>query len=265
MDNERTLDLLSQMNDRMNNKFETSIQINMTTSQIRVPLPEPIKLNPKLSYKVGVRLFSVFNMPRIVNSTNNKFRYSKDSGATWKTVTLNPGAYEYTDLNNEIKRQLELNSDWVDKAIEIGTDIPAGRFTLTLKAGYQVDFTISNSIRLILGFFSKIITFTGTTTADDIGNIEGGINTINIKTDITNGGYITNERGDLVRKGIVYSIPFLSVGIGQKIIDKQQTPVFYDINQNNISAIYVSIIDEKDRLIDFGGQNITVVFHIKQV
>ena len=210
-------------------------------------------------------MFTVFNMPRIVNSTNNQFRYSKNSGSTWKTVTLNPGAYQYADLNSEIQRVLTANSDWVTDAIVIGIDIPAGKFTLTLKTGYQVDFTIANSLRDILGFDSKIITLTGTTTADNIGNIEGGINTINVKTDITNGGYITSDNGLIVRKGIIYTIPFLSVGIGQKIIEKQQIPVYYDINQNTISAINISIIDDKDRLIDFGGQNITIVLHIKQV
>ena len=138
--------VLKQILDRASYKFETSFQINMNESSHKVNLLERLNLNNELSYKVALVLFSTFNMPEIINSTNNQLRYSKDSGTTWKTISINPGAYQYTDLNASLQTLLTANSDWVADAIIIGIDSPTGKFTLTLATNYRVDFTIANPL-----------------------------------------------------------------------------------------------------------------------
>ena len=257
--------LLQQILDRANSKFETSIQMNSTSSIITVNFPNKLNLKPELSYKVGVTLFSVFNLPKIVNENNNQLRYSKDNGVTWKTVSLSPGAYQYSDLNPEIQTKLTANSDWTTDAIVIGVDLPSGKFTVKLLANYQIDFNIPNSIRTILGFDARIISTVGINLGDKIGNIEGGISTINIKSDLSNGGYIADDNNNLIQRGILFTIPFLSVGMGSKIIEAPTNPIYYSVNQTSISSINLSVVDENNRIIDFGGQTITIILHLKQV
>ena len=257
--------LLQQILDRANYKYETSIQINSSSSIINVNFSNPLKLNPELSYKVGVTAFAVFNLPRIINSSNNLLRYSKDAGVTWKTIAISPGAYQYSDLNPEIQTKLTANGDWVADAIVIGVDLTSGKFTIKLATNYQIDFTIANSLRSILGFNSRIISTAGINLGDTIGSIEGGINTINIATDITDGGFIADKNGNLTKKGIIYSLPFLSVPIGAKIVDVPACPIYYTLNQNILTSMNFSIVDENGKIIDFGGQTITFILHIKQV
>mgnify|MGYP000467609190 CR=1 FL=1 len=256
--------VLSQLLDRMSNKFETTIQINLKSSSGRTSFVQPIELKKELSYKVAVTQFSVFNMPQLVNSSNNQLRYSKDAGVTWKNVSIPPGAYQYTELNTSIEGLLTTNGDWIENAIVIGVNEPLGKFTITLATNYRIDFSISNSIGIILGFNSKIIS-ASSNLADNLGNLEGGVNTINILSDISEGGYITNNSGLLVKSGIIFTIPFLSVGLGQKIVEIPSKPIYYMINQSTIRNIFLSIVDDKGKTINFGEQVISINLHITQV
>ena len=62
-------------------------------------------LDPKKEYEAALLSLDTYNsIPNITEGKNNIFKYSTDNGATWKTITLNTGAYELAAINDEIKR-----------------------------------------------------------------------------------------------------------------------------------------------------------------
>ena len=258
------INVQKQLVDRLRSRYDDSIAIEDESSEIAYRVSTAIRLNPNLSYKVGLVFFGVFNLPRLINSTNNNFRYSKDSGATWKTGIIPPGAYDIDDLNSAIQTILTANGDWIDNAIVIEVINAVAKFVIKLASGYQVDFTINNSLGSILGFNSRIIS-SSSNTADTIGNIQAGVNSINIKTDISFGGLVGNSTTKtLERKGIIYSIPLFIQPIGGYIAEAPLNPIYYPLSVNRIENIYIRVEDWNGKLIDFGGEKILILLHIKQ-
>ena len=52
------------------------------------------------------------SIPNIIDGENNAFKYSVDSGNTWKTITIGTGAYELSAINNEIQRKMIVEGDF---------------------------------------------------------------------------------------------------------------------------------------------------------
>jgi len=100
--------------------------------------------------------FSVYNNIQNITATNNIFKYSVDSGATWSIITLTPGSYEIDTINSEINRLMTLNGD-------TGITISANTITLgsvvdIKPAATRVDFTAANLLEPLLGFNAVILT-----------------------------------------------------------------------------------------------------------
>ena len=86
------------------------------------------------------------------------------------------------------------------------------------------------------------------------------IHTINIKTNLIDGGYINNKRNN-----ILHSIPTFTVPVGYKIIEKPSFPIKVPLKKKNIDVITIEIVDEDGNLIDFGGEKINIRLSIEQV
>ncbi|ESO85499.1 hypothetical protein LOTGIDRAFT_154987 [Lottia gigantea] len=57
------------------------------------------ELDRNEEYELGLKYFSVYNSIRIINENNNQMKISTDNGATFKTISLLPGSYEYVAIN----------------------------------------------------------------------------------------------------------------------------------------------------------------------
>ena len=60
-------------------------------------------------YEIALVNLETYYSFQNTDATNNDFKYSKDSGATWKTITISEGSYEITDINNAIQ---QARGDW---------------------------------------------------------------------------------------------------------------------------------------------------------
>ncbi len=64
---------------------------------------------------------------------------------------------------------------------------------------------------------------------------------------------------------ILYTIPAYTVPVGYKIFQKEASPIYLPLTRNNISNYRIRIVDEDGNLINFNGEEITMLLHIKQV
>jgi len=249
---------LLKLSNVMSTKFEEFFIINGKSKNLSIRFPSPIQLDSSRNYKLGLKYFSVYNTIKNITEENNKFRYSKD-GTNWIDITLLPGSYEIKEITTAIGDP---------ENIIFTAHMPTNRVQLILKNNRKVDFTINNSFREILGFESLIFaagdkSYTAgdkSYIAKDEAKIDGGISSINVHCDIINGGYINENK-----KNIIYSIPSFTVPIGYKIIEREVNPVYLPLNTSLIQTINLKLIDEDDREIDFGYENVTIQLHLLQV
>lgn len=254
---------IKQLADSLSNKYSRSIIISSKESDIRTRFPTRIELDPNRNYEAGLIWFSAYNTIFNIDKSNNKFIYSNDNGKTWKTLTLSPGAYEYMQLDSEIKRLMIANDDWdkTNKTYNISIDVnkSTGQSIININnPSYSVDFTEAGTIRTLLGF-NSIKLGNGYNASNTIVQITN-LATINIECSLVEGSYFNGNLGN-----ILYSFPAYTVPVGYKIFERIYVPIYLPVSLKNISEIRTKIIDEDGKLIDFNGEEISLFIHLRQV
>ncbi|HLX54520.1 MAG TPA: hypothetical protein VKR58_11290, partial [Aquella sp.] len=119
-----------------------------------------IILEPRTQYEAALLSLDTYNsIPNITEKKNNVFKYSTDSGQTWKIIAFNTGAYELAAINNELKRQLISNGD-SDSAITITANVSRLTSIVIIEnTAYMVDFGVQNSIGSVLGLGAEVIRY----------------------------------------------------------------------------------------------------------
>jgi len=98
-----TEDLLKQIVKNTSPKESYQIVVNNNQNDFDTLFNPNITLDRNKRYEIAlVNLETYYSFPNI-DATNNVFKYSKDSGATWKTITIPEGSYEITDINNAVQ------------------------------------------------------------------------------------------------------------------------------------------------------------------
>jgi len=195
---------------------------------------------------MGLLFFSVYNNIRNITEKNNQIEISVD-GINYTTKTLHPGSYEIKNINEVIDNE-NIQFLPVDNL---------NRVKLVLKNNHSIRFT-NKSFHNILGFEQQ--EYKISTQAERRANIQNNINTINVICNSINGGYFNNQQ-----RNIIYSIPSFSVAIGYRIIEKPFQSIYLPLNTTELSNINLQIVDDYNNLIDFGGEEIIVQLHLKQI
>ena len=237
------------------------VSYNTSPSTFTTRFPTPITLS---DYEFEIALVNLETWYSFANVTarNNQFRYSVDGGNTWKLISIETGAYELESINDEIQRLMKANGDW--DAINDAYFISISANTSTLKSiidvtntEYKIDFTISNSISIILGFNSVILSH-GRNISDSIVNIID-FNSIFVNCDCINESYVNG-----ISSPVIYSFG-PKVSPGYRIVESPVNLVYLPLNRKTLSEFSVWITDQVGRPIDFRGENITCRFHIRNI
>ena len=238
-------------------KFEETIRlesINENSSILKTKLKKPIKLNPDRHYKAGLRYFTVYNNIVNIDNTNNIFRYNNGSG--WKVITLITGAYEITQIDAEIKRQMNDN-----EAINIIARPEINRLGINItKDGFQVDRNINNTLTNFLGFTNNTTPLSKGYHIAENQAVISDVYTIDLECNIIQGGIING-----MEKQIIYDIPSFTVPIGAKIIEQPQNINFFPLNTTLLDEITVRILNQDGNLINIPGEHKFCSLKIMQV
>jgi len=216
-------------------------------------------LDAKKEYEAALLSLDIYNsIPNITESKNNIFKYSTDNGTTWKTITLNTGAYELAAINDEIKRQLIANGD-DDKAITLTANVSRLTSIVIIEnLSYKVDFGVPNSIGSILGFGGVVIGH-GYNESPNIVDIMQ-INSILVNIDIIMGSYVNGSPSPTI-----YSF-YPNVAPGYKIVERPNPSlIYYPLSRHDISRMRVWLTDQNGNLIDTRGETITIRIYVREV
>lgn len=202
----------------------------------------PLEL--KNNYQCGLILFSTFNSMPNIDDHNNLFYYGNTN------IVIPRGTYELEDL-----------SDYLEKHIKnCSLNISCNNNTLkcTIFCTEKVDFSKPNTIGKLLGFDGKILQPNKSHESLYPVNILPSP-TIKIECDIVNGSFSNGKP-----KHIIYEFA-PNVPPGYKIIEKPNEILYFNLTHNSIETITVKILDSKDQLANFRGEDIVVLLHAKPI
>jgi hypothetical protein len=129
--------------------------LTSNTTDFNTILTNPLHLNTD-NWSVGLHSFSSYFSFFNVLSPNNVFKYF--NGTVWRTRNLASGSYSVTDINDQVRLGVETYGDNAAAFTIDASNINGGSIVEINAAGYQVDFSVANSIGAMLGFGCVILT-----------------------------------------------------------------------------------------------------------
>ncbi|MBP1527229.1 MAG: hypothetical protein H9Q66_04845 [Spiroplasma ixodetis] len=229
-----------------------SIELSDKSSNLGYHFEEPIKLDTDKDWQICLTSFVAYNSINNVTEKNNEFDFIDDYGVHEK-VSIPPGTYEVA----EILDQIRLNEK-AQEAKFTGIVQPNTRKIKIICKNRKVDFTAPNSLGRLLGFSNKRIIEKNTNGySDSIVDIFP-VNAIRVRCNLIESNY---ENGKS-RGNVVYSFP-LNTPTGEKIVQIPAQHRYYPLNTYEIREIFVQIVDQDNRPINFEGETITLELYIK--
>ena len=162
----------------------TTLTLRGDTTDFTISFQPPIRLDPKKEYEAAFLSLETYNSIPNITEKNNTFKYSTDTGNTWKIMKLPVDAYEYKQIAAEIQRQMVENNDY-DEAIAVPstytsapppayastplTDYTKNPFYINFSIcrlcslieitnpTYKIDFGVENSLGPTLGFSTEVL------------------------------------------------------------------------------------------------------------
>ena len=240
----------------------TTLTLSGNTTDFTMSFHPPIKLDPKKEFEAAFLSLETYNSIPNITENNNTFKYYTDDGNAWKIIKLPTDAYEYTQIADEIQRQMVENNDFDSNETKndfyINFSICRLFSLIEIKnPRYKIDFGVEYSIGPTLGFNNEILA-QGIHKSPKIVDITN-INSILINVDFIEGGYV-NQAGS---QSIHNFSP--KVGPGYKIFE-QPSPelIFYRVSKDFIPDVRVWLTDQNQNVINLQGERITVRILIRE-
>ena len=253
----------------------------VNNSRILTYFDNPIEFNLKKKYEMALVGFDSVHSYTNINSTNNVFRYSPNSGTSNYTIYVEEGAYELNELNtyiqDEMKKQVG-NLLYRADGVVIGANLSTSRSTLKFgKPGptthYWVDFNVNSSLASVLGFTKGEYTYVekkeDPTDPDKVTSyidyyesettsIIDDLTIIRVTNDIIGSSY---SDGKSIND--IYSF-HPDVPPSYKISEKPFHLIYLPIVVARISRMETNILNQNGNLIDFRGEDIILRFHVRE-
>ena len=205
-------------------------------------------------YEIALHsLETYYSFPNI-DDQNNKIRVSLDNGTTWNDLTFAVGCYEHKDINEELQRLIvAVGGKKTDVILQANKN--TFQSIMTIRGTVQVDFTIDNSIRTVLGFNSKIYA-QGRHLSEHTVNIMR-VNSIFVHTDVIGSAYVNGSQAP-----VIYSF-FPDIPPGGKIIVQPRVLIYLPISLSVISHLTSWLTDQHNQALNLRGEELTIKYHLR--
>ena len=243
------------------------ITISGTSSRLFTRFNPPIVLDPAVNsgYEIALyRLETFYTFPNI-NEKNNTLRVSVDRGKNWIDLKIPMGCYNITGVNKAL--QLLLGEEVKKKNFVqekkqpyfvLSGNINTSKCVLEISSDTTVvDFDIKNSIRSILGFEAK--KYTGGKRYES----ENKIDIIRVHSILVHCDIINSSRVNGTLAPVLYSFA-PNVSPGEQIVFQPNHLMYVPLSLSTISSITSWITDQEGRVLDLGGERLTLAFHIRK-
>ena len=207
-------------------------------------------LDTEMHHELAVDRVSMTYSWHNINSEyrNNKIRYSKDNGSTWKNIDFVDGMYSYDDISEYINGVITENKDQPsDNLIGVKIYFVLSSYRVVVELGNDWQLDIRNStFGDLIGFEQKIITQTEYSTK--LPNITNSVDTIHINCDVVTDsitdGKFSNTLAIIPTDNLTRSYPFTF---------EPKRALFSPVSKTMISEMRITLTDSIGRQIDLNG------------
>lgn len=216
-----------------------------TTSEINTDFFPPITPPEGKQYSVGLLSFTTYNTIPNIQEGCNKFYYANS-----KVFQFETGTYELEDINQTL--QSALGHDKIS--------ITGNHSTLktTLSCVHDVDFTPSDSIAPLLGFAPRLLTHKkGQDHVSDNKVDIFSVSAINIELDIAQSDYKNGQPTHYIHQYVP------DVPAGYRLISVPKNVIYYPIQTRDIEKFTIRLVDNREKLVNFRGEEISVRLHFR--
>ena len=204
-------------------------------------------------YEIALQsLESYYSFPN-VDEKNNKIHVTLD-GITWYDLTFAVGCYEHKDINDELQRMLVLIGGKKDDIV-LKPNKNTFQTIMTITTNAQVDFSIPNSIRTVLGFNAQIYK-SGRHLSEHTVNIMR-VNSIFVHTNVIGSTYVNGAEGP------VHHSFFPDIPPGGKIIVEPRVLIYLPVTLSVISRLTSWLTDQKNDALNLRGEELTIKYHLR--
>lgn len=197
--------------------------------------------------------------------SNNLLAYYSTYGIPgWRQVLFPDGQYTITDINNFLQSQMIANNDFITSPsgirefpITIAPNYSTLRTDITLLPGFRLDFTQSQ-LCLLLGWTQQIVLVSGA--GANLANINDSINSIVVRCSLITSSYKNGISSDYLWQFVPTSPPGSNINV--EVSNLIYLPV---LEPSQISRIRMYITDQLGRRIDFRGEPVTYLVHMRRI
>lgn len=193
--------------------------------------------------EVALYSISMFNSnPNISATLNNQtLKYSKDSGATYTTITIPQGSYGIDALSTQINALIVATGGVANNVILTG-NYATLKIDIALTATYRLDLSVGNLYRL-LGWNAGIVSVSGTGT--DLADLTNGIVSYSINSNIVSGqgSYLSGTQS----QSLYSFVP--NVPSGNLIDITVQNLLYVAMSTRTIGSLNINITDQSGNLL----------------
>lgn len=210
-----------------------------------------IQLSEYGDYSIGLVDLETFNSIPNIEEGCDTFHYIDNNGKS-EAVTIPTGSYDIRDIEKYLHEQLGSPEN-------IKLRANANTLRSELKCKFKVDFSHPNSIARLLGFSPKKEPLEANTwhVSDKPVDILK-VNVVRVECNLVCGSYINGEEAHILHEF------FPNVPPGVKIIEVPSNVIYLPINARNIDGIYVRLLDQDGRLINFRDEIVTLRLHLRK-
>ena len=176
------------------------------------------------------------------------------NGTNWYDLTFAVGCYEHKDINDELQRMLVLIGGKKDDIV-LKPNKNTFQTIMTITTNAQVDFSIPNSIRTVLGFNAQIYK-SGRHLSEHTVNIMR-VNSIFVHTNVIGSTYVNGAESP-----VIYSF-FPDIPPGGKIIVEPRVLIYLPVTLSVISRLTSWLTDQKNDALNLRGEELTIKYHLR--
>lgn len=223
-----------------------------------ITIEESIGIKHKRSIKDNISPEQTFDKDienQLDKNVENSFVYEVDNDEQRPKMTyveLPTGAYELDQIAKYLHKHLE------EHKVKLILNANKNTHKCEMYCSEDVDFSMPNSIGLLLGFQPKRYTANEWHESETVAQIFH-VNIIRVECDIIRGSYINDEPAHTIHE---FS---LKVPPGYKIIEVPNNVIYFPVTVKSISSVNIVCVDQENQPINFQGETITVRIHIKKL
>lgn len=201
----------------------------------------PLQLDGE--YECGLLYFATFNSIPNIDSKNNKFYCGDD------VIEIPEGSYELNDISDFLKENVS------DCSLEISSNNNTLR--TSIKCSKDIHFEKCPLLAKLFGFGEETLKANILTESRFPVNILP-TTVLRIECDIIRGSYTDGKPSHIIHEFAP------NVSPGYRIIEIPKNIIYFPVTHNSITSITIRIVDSRNNLVNFRGEEIQLYLHLKK-